>query len=78
MRALRRDPFARTTFVRAVHHPIRGETCCWCGSLRTSRRSRSAFLFRYGTERDAVRAHISWHPGAFCSRSCHDAYHDVG
>ena len=76
MHALRRDPFARTTLVRAVHHPARGETCSWCGGIRISRR-RTAALFRYGTEPDIIRAHISWHPGAFCSLSCHDAYHDM-
>jgi hypothetical protein len=77
MRALRRDPFARITLVRAVHNPAHGETCSWCGSLQTSRRCRAALLFRYGTESDAIRARIFWHRGAFCSLSCHDAYNDV-
>jgi hypothetical protein len=75
MRQLARDPFARTTLVRVlVHLPASGQTCSWCGSVRTSRRGRT-FLYRYGTAPDAVRPRIHWHDGAFCSKPCHDAYH---
>ena len=30
----------------------------------------------YGTEADAIRPRVAWHDGAFCTKSCHDAYHD--
>ena len=32
---------------------------------------------RYGTEPDAIHPRVSWHRGAFCAKSCHDAYHDA-
>ena len=73
MRALRRDPFARTTLVRIDHRPIGAETCGWCGG----RRRRPAFLYRYGTQPDALHTRVSWHAGAFCSLACHDTYHDI-
>ena len=76
MRQLVRDPFARTTLVREVVRPLApGQTCSWCGNVRVSRRSRTPFLYRYGTEPDAVRPRMQWHDGAFCSKSCHDTYH---
>lgn len=76
MRALRRDPFARTTLVRAIVRPLRsGESCSWCGSVRMTRRFHTLFLYRYGTEPDAIRSSVAWHDGAFCALSCHDAYH---
>jgi hypothetical protein len=76
MRQLARDPFARTTLVRVVIRPLAsGQTCSWCGNARASRRGRTPHLYRYGTEPDAIRPRIHWHDGAFCSKSCHDAYH---
>jgi hypothetical protein len=76
MRQLARDPFARQTLVRVVVRPLHGRTCSWCGGVRTSQRSRTPFLYRYGTEPDAVHPGVVWHTGEFCSKSCHDAYHD--
>jgi hypothetical protein len=79
MRQIARDPFARHTLVRLVVRPLAGgQTCSWCGGVRTSRRSRTTSLYRYGTEPDAIHPRVSWHDGAFCAKSCHDAYHDVG
>ena len=75
MRQLARDPFARVTLMRIVVRPLAsGQTCSWCGTVRTSRRG-GTYLYRYGTEPDAVRPRIDRHDGAFCSTSCHDAYH---
>jgi hypothetical protein len=75
MRQLARDPFARTTLARVVvRPPASGQSCSWCGNVR-SRRGGTPHLYRYGTEPDAVRPRIHWHDGAFCSKSCHDAYH---
>ncbi|HYK01045.1 MAG TPA: hypothetical protein VE974_04765 [Thermoanaerobaculia bacterium] len=75
MRQLARDPFARTTLVRVIVRPLaHGRTCSWCGSVRTSRKGGTPYLYRYGTEPDAARPRIHWHDGAFCSKSCHDAY----
>lgn len=76
MRAIARDPFARTTLVREAIQPLAGNrTCDFCGG-GTSRRRNAPFLFRFGTQPDAVHPRVAWHRGAFCSRSCHDAYHD--
>lgn len=78
MRQIARDPFARHTVVRAVIRPlVPGQTCSWCGGVRTSRRSCTASLYRYGTEPDAIHPRVSWHVGAFCAKFCHDAYHDA-
>jgi hypothetical protein len=75
MRQLARDPFARTTLVRMIVRPLaHGQTCSWCGNVRHMRRGRT-YLYRYGTEPDAIRPRTHWHDGAFCSKSCHDAYH---
>jgi hypothetical protein len=76
MRQLARDPFARTTLVRVIVCPLAsGQTCSWCSNVRVSRRCRTPFLYRYGTEPDAIRPRVQWHDGAFCSKSCQDAYH---
>lgn len=78
MRQIARDAFARQTLVRAILRPLaHGQTCSWCGSVRLSGRSRTPSLYRYGTEADAIRSRVSWHTGAFCTKSCHDAYYDV-
>jgi hypothetical protein len=77
MHTISREPFARMTLVREVLCPLVGaQTCSWCGNIRTTRSS-TPFLYRYGTEPDAIHARVSWHEGAFCSKSCHDVYHDV-
>jgi hypothetical protein len=76
MRAIVRDPFARTTLVRDTIQPLAGnQSCDFCGGVVISRRCRSPFLYRFGTEPDAIHPRVTWHRGAFCSRSCHDAYH---
>lgn len=76
MRAIARDPFARTTLVRDTIQILAGnQSCDFCGGVGTSRRRRMPFLYRYGTEPDAIHPRVAWHRGAFCSRSCHDAYH---
>lgn len=76
MRAIARDPFARTTVVRDTIQPLTGnQSCDFCGGVGTSRRCHMPCLYRYGTEPDAVRPRVAWHRGVFCSRSCHDAYH---
>ena len=76
MRQLARDPFARHTLVRETVRPLRpGQTCDFCGNVRKTPRMLTPFLYRYGTEPDAIRSRIHWHSGAFCSRPCHDAYH---
>ena len=78
MRQVTRDPFARHTLVRVVVRLLlAGQTCSWCGSVRTSRRCHTPFLFRYATEPDAIRPRVAWHAGAFYSKPCHDAYHDA-
>jgi hypothetical protein len=76
MRAIARDPFARTTIVRETIQPLVGnQSCDFCGGVETNRRRRDPFLYRFGTEPDAIHPRVSWHRGSFCSRSCHDAYH---
>jgi hypothetical protein len=78
MRQIARNPFARNTLVREIVRPLRShETCAFCGGVRTTPRRGAPFLYRYGTEPDAIRSRITWHDGTFCSKSCHDAYHDV-
>jgi len=75
MRAIARDPFARSTLVRETIQPLAGnQSCDFCGGGGTSRRRRP-FLYRFGAEADAIHPRVAWHRGAFCSRSCHDAYH---
>ena len=75
MRQLARDPFTRTTLVRMIVRPlIEGQTCAWCDNVRSTGRG-CTYLYRYGTEPAAVRPRTDWHDGAFCSKSCHDAYH---
>ena len=76
MRAIARDPFARTTLLRDTLQPNGNQCCDFCGGVGTTRRRRIYFLFRFGTAPDAVHPRVAWHQGAFCSRSCHDAYHD--
>jgi len=77
MRAIARDPFARTTLVHDTIQPLaNNHSCDFCGGVGISRRRRVPFLYRFGTEPDAIHPRVAWHRGAFCSRSCHDAYHD--
>lgn len=68
-----RDPFARTTLERRVVKT--NDTCSWCGQHRNFMGRPLANLFEYGTEPDGVASRINWHAGLFCSRSCHDSYH---
>jgi hypothetical protein len=75
MRALARDPFARTTLVRDTIQLTGNQSCDFCGGGTTLRR-RIPFLFRFGTAPAAIHSRVTSHQGAFCSRSCHDAHHD--
>jgi hypothetical protein len=78
MRQIVRDPFARHTLVRVVLRPLAlVQSCSWCGSAESFGRCRTPFLYRYGTEPDAIQPRVAWHRGAFCAKSCHDAYHHV-
>lgn len=66
-----RDPFARTTVNRAIVPACdvpRGG-CDWCGQTRAN-----GSLFKYLTESDGGRS--SRHRGLFCSKSCHNSYHN--
>ncbi len=63
-----RDPFARVSLVRETVKTA--DSCDWCGSTR-----KSGKLFAYGTDTDGGR--LFKHPGKFCSKSCHDAYHNI-
>lgn len=62
-----RDPFARSSTMRETVETE--ETCSWCGRARPSGK-----LFRYSTEKDAIRPRRAVHRGLFCSRSCERAY----
>lgn len=77
MRYLSRDPFARTTTVRAVIRPLAaGQHCRWCGGVRRTQTRGEPSLFRYGSEADAVRPRVAWNAGEFCAKPCHDAFHE--
>lgn len=64
--SINRDPYARTETIRRTVQTNKG--CDWCGENPHGR------LFQYGTESDNGRG--GFHKGSFCSKSCHDAYHD--
>lgn len=66
---LERDPFARLTWVRKLVPQDARKPCTWCGN-RPGR-------FLYGVERDGVQSRLNWSNGRFCSRSCHDSYHNI-
>lgn len=68
MAFINRDPFARQELHRETVETT--ETCLWCGQTR-----RGGKLFQYSTEDDGGRTHI--HPGLFCSKTCHDSYHQI-
>ncbi|MEO8383046.1 MAG: hypothetical protein ABI779_25540 [Acidobacteriota bacterium] len=64
MRQIARDPFARHTLVREVVRPLHAhQTCGFCSGIRVTPRSRDPFLYRYGTEPDAIRTRVSWRDG---------------
>jgi len=67
MALISRDPFAR----EELHQETVATTssCKWCGQTR-----KSGKLFQYYTELD--NGHIYYHNGLFCSKGCHDAYHN--
>ena len=68
-----RDPFARTELVRHKVTTALNCTCLWCGQKR-----KKDVLFEYGTERDdrPGEHNVAWHKGLFCSKSCHNSYHN--
>jgi hypothetical protein len=68
MRVLSHDGVARVETVRtSVACGLSG--CDWCGS-------KPKWLYRYGTRPDDTNR-ISWHVGDFCSKQCHNDYHDL-
>lgn len=76
---LSHDAFARTALVRHIAHGSNKRCCDWCGSPRWHSRDQQTehSLFMYGTLRDD-RGQPEWHRGLFCSKSCHDTYHEEG
>jgi hypothetical protein len=66
---LSHDAFARQSLVRRVAMDWRPNGCDWCGTKRPR-------LFCYGTEADDS-GRTNWHTGAFCSKPCHNSYHEV-
>lgn len=70
-----RDPFARSTIER--ERVATNETCDFCGNRRRTKHGLSGNLFRYGTWNDGVHTRIGWHKGLFCSKPCHDDYHNI-
>lgn len=72
MTYINRDPFARTELHREARD-VSVSTCSWCGSVRT-RKNGPSYLYRYSTESDGGRRYE--HRGLFCSKSCHDSYHE--
>lgn len=68
-----RDPFARTTLYRQLCFAS-PTGCSWCGSFRQRRGRQLPHLFEYVTESDGGSK--SYHTGKFCSKSCHDTYHN--
>ena len=69
-----RDPAGRSETVRRTiseENQNDGYGCRWCGGSR-----RGGSLFQYGTERDGLTRYTDWHDGYFCSKGCHDSYHN--
>ena len=69
MAYISRDPFARQELHRHVVADQPSKTCDWCGNTR-----KNGTLFQYRTESDGGSTFI--HRGLFCSKGCHDAYHN--
>ncbi|UGY23786.1 MULTISPECIES: hypothetical protein [Bradyrhizobium] len=67
-----RDSFARQDLCREV--VATSQDCDWCGGFRYRSGRKLQALFRYSTETDGGRTHD--HRGLFCSKGCHDSYHD--
>lgn len=57
-----------------------GKNCSWCGGYRwvtaTETYYPSPKLFEFGTRPDDSNR-TNWHSGLFCSKSCHDSYHQL-
>lgn len=66
MTYINRDPFARQELHREI---VSNTVCSWCGT-------KGKHMFQYRTETDGGRKYT--HSGVFCSKGCHDAYHDTG
>lgn len=63
-RLISRDPFARQELHSRVYS--NAMECDWCGTYRR--------VFEYWTETDGGRSFE--HKGVFCSKDCHDSYHN--
>lgn len=61
---IKRDPFARVTFVRKLVPAAERKSCGWCGS--------QSGRFRYGVSSDSGRTDIDTH--GFCSRDCYKSF----
>lgn len=72
MTLVSRDPFARTEVHRRLE--VGHDGCSNCGGYRSWKGIKTWNLFRYSTETDGGRRMD--HSGLFCSKSCHDIYHN--
>lgn len=73
MAYISRDPFARQELHREREYVHTFRTCDWCGQTKSTKSERR-YLYRYRTETDGGRSHE--HRGLFCSKSCHDSFHE--
>jgi hypothetical protein len=66
----------RRMFVRRITY-VRNK-CDNCGGNYENPGKNKIGLYEYGTERDDKpgEANVNWHKGLFCSKECHDAYHN--
>lgn len=72
MRVISRDPYARTELVRERTYWPDPLYCAFCGTIHETPKG-DRYLYQYGTAHDGGRT--DWHRGAYCSKSCHDAFH---
>jgi len=72
MRAISRDPFARTELHRVRDYDVSHHGCKWCGQIKTTPKGRW-FLYRYETQHDAGRH--DYIDGRYCSVDCMRAYY---
>lgn len=76
MALVNRDPFARQELHSQVATVMNGATCDWCGQVRMSKHKTPVpQLLSFVTETDGGSKHR--HRGLFCSKSCHDDYHNA-
>jgi hypothetical protein len=65
-----RNCFGRYDIIRQRVQVRAGATCEFCGNL-----SARGNLYQYGTHSDGYGARPQFSTGAFCSKSCCNAYH---